>query len=171
MKHTILLMIFALLATVACNNSADTTEEGSSDTPMENAAPSPSGEASAANTVEIELQGNDQMQFDKNEIRVKAGQKVTLTLKHTGKMAKAAMGHNFVLLKQGTDMAAFAQQAIAAVDNEYIPEGDAAIVHTKLLGGGESDTITFDAPAAGTYDYICSFPGHYALMKGKFIVE
>ncbi|MGD1893724.1 MAG: plastocyanin/azurin family copper-binding protein [Cyclobacteriaceae bacterium] len=45
------------------------------------------------------------------------------------------------------------------------------IVHTKFIGGGESDTITFEAPSPGTYDYICSFPGHYALMQGKLIVE
>lgn len=171
MKNTILLMLFALLATVACNNAPDSTEEGSSASAMEDTSPTAAGEDSTGDAVEIELLANDQMQFDKNEIRVKAGQKVTLTLKHTGQMTKEAMGHNFVLLKQGTDMAAYAQQAMAAKDNGYIPEGDATIVHTKLLGGGESDTITFDAPAAGTYDYICSFPGHYALMKGKFIVE
>ena len=45
------------------------------------------------------------------------------------------------------------------------------IAATKLLGGGETDTVIFDAPAAGTYEFLCSFPGHYAIMKGKFIVE
>jgi azurin len=40
-----------------------------------------------------------------------------------------------------------------------------------MLGGGETTTIAFTAPAAGTYDYICSFPGHYGMMKGKLIVE
>lgn len=160
--------MIALLAT-ACGNNTDSTAE---ETPAEKAAPqAPAGESSS-NAITVELAGNDQMQFDKDEIKVKAGQKVTLTLTHSGTMTKEAMGHNFVLLKSGTDMAAFAQKAMAAKDNDYIPEGtDAVIVHTKLLGGGESDTITFDAPAAGTYDYICSFPGHYALMKGKLIVE
>ena len=40
-----------------------------------------------------------------------------------------------------------------------------------MIGGGQSDTIEFDAPEPGTYDFICSFPGHYSVMKGKFIVE
>jgi azurin len=31
--------------------------------------------------------------------------------------------------------------------------------------------IEFIAPEKGTYDYICSFPGHFAMMKGKLIVE
>ena len=40
-----------------------------------------------------------------------------------------------------------------------------------MIGGGQTTSITFTAPAAGTYDFICSFPGHSGLMKGKFIVE
>jgi azurin len=40
-----------------------------------------------------------------------------------------------------------------------------------MLSGGETTTIEFTAPAAGTYDYICSFPAHYAMMKGKLIVQ
>ena len=77
------------------------------------------------------------------------------------------------LLKAGVDMAKFASEAIKAKDTDYIPaarKGD-IVAHTKVIGGGESVTITFDAPAAGTYDFLCSFPGHYAIMKGKFIVE
>lgn len=132
----------------------------------------PAGDAAdASDAVQITLASNDQMQFDMDEIRVKAGQTVTLTLTHTGSLDKTVMGHNFVLLTQGTDIATFGQQAMMAKDTEYIPEGESVIVHTALIGGGESDTITFEAPAAGTYDFICSFPGHYALMKGKFIVE
>ncbi|HEV7382873.1 MAG TPA: azurin [Dyadobacter sp.] len=121
----------------------------------------------------IVIKGSDAMQFDLKEIKVKAGQKVKLTLTHSGKLAKAAMGHNFVLLKAGTDVASFGSKAAAARETEYIPKSEAAsiIAHTKLVGGGESDTITFTAPKKGTYTYICSFPGHYALMKGTFIVE
>ena len=124
------------------------------------------------NVTEVTLLATDQMKFNKDEIRVPAGKKVKLTLKHVGKMDIKVMGHNFVLLTQGTEIPAFANKATEFADNDYIPEDtDAVIVHTKLLGGGQQDTIEFDAPAPGTYDFICSFPGHYALMKGKFIVE
>ena len=121
--------------------------------------------------VEIELKSNDQMQYDQTELKVKAGQEITLTLVHTGEMLKTVMGHNFVLLKEGTDIAAFSTKAIAAKDNDYIPEGDEIIAHTGLIGGGESSSVTFIAPEKGVYNYICSFPGHYGVMKGKFIVE
>ncbi|MCE7066509.1 azurin [Dyadobacter sp. CY326] len=121
----------------------------------------------------IVIKGSDAMQFDLKEIKVKAGQKVKLTLTHSGKLAKAAMGHNWVLLKPGVDIAAFGSKAAAARETEYIPKSEEAsiIAHTKLVGGGESDSVEFTAPAKGTYTYICSFPGHYALMKGTFIVE
>lgn len=121
----------------------------------------------------IQIKGSDAMQFDLKEIKVKAGQKIKLTLTHSGKLAKAAMGHNFVLLKPGVDVAAFGGKAAAARETDYIPKSEEAniIAHTKLVGGGESDTIEFTAPKKGTYTFICSFPGHYALMKGNFIVE
>ncbi|HJL18809.1 MAG TPA: plastocyanin/azurin family copper-binding protein [Sandaracinaceae bacterium LLY-WYZ-13_1] len=45
------------------------------------------------------------------------------------------------------------------------------IAHTGLVGGGESDSVTFQAPSPGTYNHICSFPGHYATMNGDFIVS
>lgn len=122
--------------------------------------------------VEVILTGNDQMKYNLNEIRVKAGQKVKLTLKHIGQLDKNVMGHNFVLLKPGTDIPKFAQRASDAADNDYIPKDTKQVfVYTKMLGGGEVTSIEFEAPEAGTYDFICSFPGHYVQMKGKFIVE
>ena len=47
------------------------------------------------------------------------------------------------------------------------------IARTKLLGPGESETITFTAPKISSqYDFLCTFPGHFAAgMKGKMIVQ
>jgi azurin len=56
----------------------------------------------------------------------------------------------------------------------HIPTGTAAkiIAQTKLLGPGETDTIDFTAPAQpGEYPFLCTFPGHFALMKGKLVVK
>ena len=76
----------------------------------------------------------------------------------------------FVLIKKDVDVNEYALRAAGARNSEYIPEGDNEIAYTKMLGGGESDTITFDAPEPGKYVFICSFPGHYQLMMGEFIV-
>jgi azurin len=125
------------------------------------------------NTIKILLEGNDAMQFTRKELKVREEQTVELTLRHAGKLSRAAMGHNFVLLASGTDLMAFGLTAGNARDNNYIPksEMDKIIAYTDLIGGGESTKVTFKAPKKGTYDYVCSFPGHYALMNGKFIVE
>lgn len=166
---SILIVLFTV-GLMACGSSE--SEPTGTYTPPSKSAAASSASAGTGDEVKLSLEGNDQMQYNKKEFKVTAGSTVTLTLKHVGTMVKEVMGHNFVLLKSGTDLASFANEAMTAVDNGYIPkETDKVIVHTKMLGGGESDTITFEAPAKGTYDFICTFPGHYGLMQGKFIVE
>ena len=117
------------------------------------------------------LNSNDQMLFDKSLLKANAGEEITLILNHTGQIAKEFMGHNFVLLKSDTDVDDFAQRAMLAKDNQYVPEGDETIAYTNMIGGGESDKITFTVDEPGTYVYLCTFPGHYQIMRGDFIVE
>lgn len=118
----------------------------------------------------ILLTSNDEMRFDRNEIIVNERERIRLTLKHTGKLSKTVLGLNFVLLPVGTNLSSFARKAEKAVDSDFIP-AEEVIAHTKLIGGGESVSVEFNAPAKGTYDFICSFPGRHHLMKGKFMVE
>src|SRR5690554_3915245 len=68
--------------------------------------------------VEIAIEGDDAMQFNVNQLHAKAGQTVKLTLTHTGELDKSVMGHNVVILKQGTDVEAFASAALDAKDND-----------------------------------------------------
>lgn len=120
----------------------------------------------------VHLTADDQMRYNAARIEVKAGEKVKVELKHVGTMPKAAMGHNFTLLVSGSDPMAFAQSAVTAVANDYMPSDMSKVVaHTKLLGGGESDTIEFDLPGPGTYPFLCTFPGHVALMRGELVAQ
>jgi azurin len=122
----------------------------------------------------VQIQANDQMRYDVTSIDATAGQKITVTLTNVGKLPKVAMAHNFVLLKAGTDVSAFALAAMTHQETGYLPPdmADKVIAASKLLGPGESDTVTFIAPAAGTYDYICTFPGHaLAGMRGTLNVK
>ena len=151
---------------MSCNNSNNTKEKFQYERVKEEATTVQSNTMSN----NVVLNSNDQMKFDKKIIRVNANQKVTLTLNHNGRFPASSMGHNFVLIKKDVDVNEYALRAAGARNSEYIPEGDNEIAYTKMLGGGESDTITFDAPEAGTYVFICSFPGHYQLMMGEFIV-
>ncbi|GHA37716.1 hypothetical protein GCM10007103_19000 [Salinimicrobium marinum] len=157
--------------TIGDNNQLESTETSEGTTSTTDTG-SEASETSEDGVVEVSITGNDQMQFNKNELRVKAGQTVRLTLNHSGQLAENVMGHNVVILKQGTDVTDFGTRAASARDNDYIPaDSDEVIAHTEMIGGGESTTIEFEAPEAGTYTFICSFPGHYVQMQGEFIVE
>jgi azurin len=129
--------------------------------------------AKGARTVEIVV--GDNMKFDKTEIPAKPGETLRVVLKNTGVMQKVAMGHNFVLLKQGVDQVEFNTAAFGARETDFIPPSMKAsvIANTTLTGGGEVAETTFTVPAkAGTYPYLCSFPGHFALgMRGTLIVK
>jgi azurin len=164
-----MLLFFILFEAVSCGNKKE--EKSKDGFTYEKTTDSTSKTETDSN--EVVLTGNDAMQFNKTEIRVKAGEKVKLTLTHVGKMSKNVMGHNFVLLKQGVNLTAFGNKAATSAATEYVPK-DAAndiIAYTKLIGGGETTVIEFNAPEIGEYEFLCSFPGHYAMMKGKFIVE
>lgn len=166
-----IMILMGFLAVTSCGKKetapAESTEVNETSTEGE-AAPVTS---TAENVLVIE--GNDQMQFNTSELHAVAGKPITLTLKHVGQIPKEAMGHNLVILKEGTDEAAFALKANEAKATDYIPESEKSsiIAHTKLLGGGEEDTIEFTVDKKGTYKFICSFPGHVAMMKGVLIVE
>lgn len=125
--------------------------------------------------VKVTITGNDQMKYDKAEIEVKAGQTVALTFKNIGALPKAAMGHNVVILKPGSDIPKFAIGGVANAAGDYLPLDPALIAQivakTKILGPKEEETIVFKAPAAGDYPFLCTFPGHFGVMKGILKVK
>jgi azurin len=121
----------------------------------------------------IQLKADANMRFDKELFRVKAGKKIKLILKNTNAKSNLAMVHNVVILKSGTDIADFAEVAVKARNEQYVPVSlDSLIVaHTKSVGGGESDAVDFLITEPGVYDFICSFPGHWGTMQGKIVAE
>lgn len=160
-------MMAAAFMAVACGG--EKTEEVT--TPeVEATAPA---EDAALEVAEFTIEGNDQMKFNLDRMDVKEGQTVRVTLKNVGELPKEAMGHNWVLLAQGTDKEEFSMAAMEAKATDYIPADHASsiIAHTILLGPGEETTIEFTAPGKGFYSFICSFPGHHALMNGMLYVN
>jgi azurin len=97
---------------------------------------------------------------------------VELTLHHVGKMPAAAMGHNWVLAKTADAQAVANDGLSAGVANDHIKKGDTRVIaHTKIIGGGQTTSVTFPTSAlkkGEAYTYFCTFPGHIALMKGTF---
>lgn len=129
----------------------------------------------AAGDEPIDISANDQMKFDVTNIAGKVGEKLSIMLTNDGSLPKAAMAHNLVILKPGTDVMAFVGAASKRAADGYIPNDDQAthmLAHTKLLGPGEDDTISFTPTAPGVYEYVCTFPAHAAAgMRGKITVQ
>jgi azurin len=170
MKKTLALLFLSTGLLIGCGGESKKSEEKQSI--KINSSSSSDEKVKEEGISEVYLSGNDQMKYNKSQITVSAGDEVVLTFEHVGKLPKESMGHNFVLLKKGTNVQEFGQEALEYKDNDYIPEdSDVIIVHTDMLGGGQKTTITFQAPEKGDYDFICSFPGHVALMNGIFTVE
>lgn len=118
----------------------------------------------------IDIDGTDAMQFSVKEIDVaKTCKDFTINLKHSGALPKAAMGHNVVIAKSTDQQGVLADGATAGLDHDYVKTDDARVIaHTKIIGAGETASVTF-APsklAGGDYVFFCSFPGHAAIMKG-----
>lgn len=170
MKKQSLFLFVVILILASCNDAETSNDTTITDTTVSETPPPVKVNG---DTTEIYITANDQMRFDQKEIKVQEGQTIKLTLDNVGKLSKQAMGHNFVLLQKGADYNEFANKAAAATGSDYIPQGEAKniIAHTRLLGGGEKDEIVFKAPSVGTYEYLCSFPGHAVMMHGSMIVE
>ncbi|MBS0579160.1 MAG: azurin [Proteobacteria bacterium] len=133
------------------------------------------GAAHAADKLcKLEISGNDLLQYDKAELKVAADcTKVELTLKHTGQLPAQTMGHTWVLTKTADVQGVLDAGAAAGIAHSYEPPGDKRMIAaTKLVGGGQVTSVTFSTVGlqkGGDYTYFCTFPGHAALMRGKFI--
>lgn len=147
---------------------------GRSETPSSGARASAAAAPAADGKRAIDLSADDTMKFNLTEIRAKSGEPLRITLKNTGRMPKQAMAHNWVLVKpmSDADLNAFGTAASSKAP-DYLPaDRSVVLAATKLVGSGESDTIEITAPATpGEYPFICTFPGHFAIMKGKLIVN
>lgn len=116
----------------------------------------------------------DKVQFlyDIKEFTVKPGQKVKITLINPAESV-TRQPHNLIVVKPGKDMvvgmaanAGMTDPAFLTTKNA-IPESPEILFHTKLVQPGAEDVLEFTAPAeAGDYPYICTYPGHWAIMKG-----
>ncbi|AJO76277.1 MULTISPECIES: azurin [Pseudomonas] len=124
----------------------------------------------------VDVDSTDQMSFNTKEITIdKSCKTFTVNLTHSGSLPKNVMGHNWVLSKSA-DMAGIATDGMAAgIDKNYLKEGDSRVIaHTKIIGAGEKDSVTFDVSkltAGESYEFFCSFPGHNSMMKGAVVLK
>lgn len=122
----------------------------------------------------VSIDSTDQMTFSSKQITLAADcSEVELTLRHTGKLPVTAMGHNWVLTRTADYHPVAMAGMRSGLGDSYVPGNDARVLaHTKVIGGGQSTRVRFSTKAlekGGDYTFFCSFPGHFAMMKGKLV--
>jgi plastocyanin len=127
------------------------------------AAPAPGGDGKLT----IEADGEN-LAYKPTTLSAKAGAPVTITFKNIS----TAQQHNLVVVNGGEDVATKVdEEAIAVGAPDYLPSTPDVLAGTKMLAPGASGEISFTAPAAGTYVFLCTYPGHAAAgMKGTLTV-
>ena len=130
----------------------------------------------AAAECKATVESTDAMQFTTKALTVPAACKqFTVTLKHAGKLPKTVMGHNFVLGKTADINGINTDGMKAGVAQNFVKPGDGRVIaSSKVIGGGESTTITIPVgklKAGESYTYICSFPGHASIMRGTLVLK
>lgn len=117
----------------------------------------------------VTIHSNDQIHWDTDDIKVsKSCELFTINLIHDGHLDKGVMGHNWVLTKE-QDKEAVAKAVILEKQTDYINDDPRIIAHSKLIGGGQRTTISFQVnqlQQGQQYSYFCSYPEHMGLMQG-----
>lgn len=105
------------------------------------------------------------LKFNTSAITVRAGTKIKLTFKNSDDML-----HNVVITAPGAADevgSAALKMGLKGERLSYVPAMPKVLFHTLILQPGQSDTIYFTAPSKpGDYPYVCTYPGHYLVMRG-----
>ena len=122
------------------------------------------------------IQSDDALRFTPDKIEIPMSCKTfTVTLKHTGRLPKLAMGHNWVLAKLSDLDGVSRTGMLAGAETSYVDPKDARVLaHTGVVGGGESSSVTFDVSTlvpGERYGFVCTFAGHSPVMRGTIVLK
>jgi azurin len=121
----------------------------------------------SAGAIAVSVKG-DSLEFDTGLIEVEAGSEVALYLDNVSTLYE----HNLVIVTQGEKDAVSERGAVAGPDGGWLQADDPDVIGgVELLGPGGAGEASLAAPEAGSYQFVCTFPGHNATMFGDFIVK
>jgi azurin len=108
------------------------------------------------------------LQFEPRRIRMRAGRRAAIVLKNVD----VEMPHNLVIVKPDR-LRAIGEASMmlaadpSAVGKHYVPEDVGVIAMSRLVNPREQYSIYFNTPEEpGEYPFICTFPGHWMIMRG-----
>ncbi|MBA3468159.1 MAG: cupredoxin domain-containing protein [Herpetosiphonaceae bacterium] len=162
-RWTLLLLGVLLLGILAACGEAQQNEDvgifkGIPDAP---AAGTSNGGAGGAALVSDSAEGAE-LKFAQDSLTATTGT-INITFNNKG-----IVPHNWTLVKPENAEKAANEGAAAGPPDYLAPD---ALAQTKTIAGGQSYTISFSVTEPGTYEYICTFPGHYVSgMRGTLTV-
>jgi len=108
----------------------------------------------------------DGLKFDQAKLEAKAGDTVMVVFKNMSTINQ----HNWVLVQNGTKDGVATDGTAAGPGAAWVAEGDDRVLaKSGLLDPGTTEEVNFTVPAAGTYQFVCTFPGHNFTMFGDFV--
>jgi len=114
----------------------------------------------------------EQMRYDTPRLVVEAGKPFEIIFENAD-----FMSHNLLIVKPNTRekiglaAAAMKPEDLDSEGRSYVPATSDVLAATKMLQTGEKETVRLTAPATeGECEYLCTFPGHYQVMRGQLIV-
>ena len=123
----------------------------------------------------VVVTAGDDMKFSVTQITARPGEVLKIRLNAIGTAPKAAMAHNLIVLRPGSSQIAFVEAAAQAKDTDYVPTAlkSQILAGTILIANGEHAEVEVRLPKrAGTYPFLCSFPGHFAAgARGSIVVK
>ncbi|MFM2141701.1 MAG: hypothetical protein RLZZ476_245 [Verrucomicrobiota bacterium] len=114
----------------------------------------------------------ERLLYDLREFKVAPGAPVKLVFENPD-----VTPHNLLIVQPGAaDEVGMAGNEMAKTPDGFakgfIPDSPKILHKTKILNQGDREVLRFTAPTAkGKYPYICTFPGHWLVMKGEMVVE
>ncbi|MEX0772668.1 MAG: plastocyanin/azurin family copper-binding protein [Balneolales bacterium] len=117
--------------------------------------------------VRLRSAGNE-MLFDRDLIRVRPDLPVRIILINSATMN--VMKHNFLIVNSSS-VEEVGQAALDAAETGYVPDTPDVLLASELTDPGETIEFEFMPPEVGTYEFVCTYPGHYTTMRGMFLVE
>jgi azurin len=116
---------------------------------------------------------HEQMRYDTQRLVVELGKPFEIVFENSD-----VMPHNLVIVEPGKHLeVGMAAATMGPTENKdrlgrtYLPKGHRILEATRLLEPGQKEKIQSKGIAkAGEYEFVCTFPGHAAVMWGKLVV-
>ena len=157
--------VVAVAEEPAAGDHATDTSQTTTDTGTAADASTDTSALSADATHEIGSASSDEFQFTIDSLTATSGEEVTLRFTNNA----VTQQHNWVMVQDGTKDEVATGGLVDPV-NWLNADDPNVIASVRLLNPGESAQVTFTAPAAGAYQFVCTYPGHNATMFGTFEV-